>query len=375
MTDAELAELLPERIRKLAPYVPGKPVEELERELGITGAVKLASNENPLGPSPKGIAAAHAALVDVARYPDANATLLRRDLAAKHGCAPEEIVVGNGSNDLIDLVVRVMCEPGRDEVVTHAHAFWMIHVSGQAAGVKVRDAAVRPDLSCDVDALLRAVTPATRVVFLPNPNNPTGTVVARADLERVIDQLPPKVLLVLDEAYHEYAIADVADHPSGPSYASRRTLLLSLRTFSKAYGLAALRVGYGIGDRRLVGYLDRVRMPFNTTSVGQAAARAAIGDQEFVRRSIDGNRAGRATLVEGLRALGLKVTPGATNFVLVEIGPHAAKVYDGLLREGVIVRPLRAAGLPNHLRVSIGLPEENARAVAAFQRVLAAAPR
>lgn len=375
MTDAELAELVPERIRKLAPYVPGKPVEELERELGITGAVKLASNENPLGPSPKGVAAAQAALLDAARYPDANGTLLRRDLAARHGCAPEEIVLGNGSNDLIDLAVRVMCEPGQDEVVTHAHSFWMIKVSGQAHGVAVHDAPVRADLSCDVDALLARVTARTKVVFLPNPNNPTGTIVSRADVEKVVDGLPARVLLVLDEAYHEYAMADVAGHPDGTTFRARRPLLLTLRTFSKAYGLAALRIGYGIGDRRLIGYLDRVRMPFNTTTAGQAAARAALGDGDFVRRSIDANRAGRTQLVDGLRQLGLTVTPGATNFVLVEIGPTALAVYDALLRQGVIVRPTKAAALPNHLRVSIGLPEENARALAAFARVLAAAPR
>ncbi len=360
---------VPDNIEALAPYQPGKPVEELERELGISGAIKLASNENPLGPSPRGMEAARAAMSGANRYPDGGGYRLRRALAARHGVGMDEIVLGAGSNEIIDLLVRAFCRPGVDEVVTHRHAFMMYAVSCQAHGVTMREAAVTDELGCDVDALLGAVTPATKLVFLPNPNNPTGSYVPRAALERLLAGLPPGVLLVADEAYFEYARAR-EDYRTAEGYRGPERPIVTLRTFSKAYGLAAMRVGYGIADARIVGYLDRVRMPFNVSTAAQEAALAALDDEEHVRRSIEVNAAGMARLRQGLAALPVRVYPSLGNFVLVDLGRDAAPVYAALLERGVIVRPLRPLGLPRHVRVSVGTSEENERFLRTLAEVL-----
>jgi len=270
--------------------------------------------------------------------------------------------------------VRTFCVPGRDEVVTHRHAFFMYRIAALGHGVAVTEAPVREDLACDVQALAAAVGPKTKIVFLPNPNNPTGARVTRAELEWLLGHLPGRILLVVDEAYQEYALASEPDHPVAERYrGAERPLLVTLRTFSKVYGLAGLRVGYAIANRRVVSYLDRVRLPFNTGGPAQAAARAALDDREHLARSLAANQAGLAVLSEGFRGLGLRVYPSAANFVLVgldEGGQDAAALYQALLRRGVIVRPLRPAGLDHHLRVSIGTPEENERALATFAEVL-----
>jgi histidinol-phosphate aminotransferase len=363
--------LVPPYIETLAPYQPGKPVEELERELGITGAIKLASNENPLGPSPKALAAVQAALADVNRYPDGAAWQLRRGLAARHGVKPEELVFGAGSNELIDLLVRVFCRPGVDEALTHRYAFMMYRVSCQAHGVTLREADTTAELACDVDALADAISPATKLIFLPNPNNPTGSYVPRAAFERFLARVPADVILVADEAYYEYARA-LPDYPVAEEYRAQHPLLISLRTFSKAYGLASMRVGYGIADARVCAYIDRVRMPFNLGTPAQVAALAALDDQGHVDRSVASNAEGKALLTDGIAKLGAKVYPSATNFVLVDVGRDAARVYEGLLRKGVIVRPLKPLGLTRHLRISIGTLAENQRALAALGEVLGA---
>jgi histidinol-phosphate aminotransferase len=359
--------LVAEYIEKLVPYVPGKPVEEVERELGIVGAVKLASNENPLGPSPRALEAARAASALVNRYPDGGGYLLRGRLAERLGVAPEQIVLGSGSSEIVDVLVRTFCRPGPDgdEVLTHQHAFFMYKISAQAAGVAYREAPVRSDLRCDVDALAAAVSEKTKLIFLPNPNNPTGAYVTRDELERLLAKLPQGVMLVMDEAYFEYARM-LPDYPVGEDYRAARRLLVTLRTFSKAYGLAGMRVGYGIADREVIDYLNRVRLVFNVPSVAQEAARAALDDEEHVLRSVRVNDAGRAQLTEGLTKLGFRVYPSAANFVLVDVGRDGESVFQALLREGVIVRPLRPAGLMQHVRVSIGTAAENAKALAAF---------
>jgi histidinol-phosphate aminotransferase len=363
--------LVPDNVEGLSPYEPGKPIEELERELGVTGAIKLASNENPLGPSPKGQRAAETALRHGSRYPDGGGHALRQALAARLKVSVDEIVLGSGSNDLIDLLVRTFCVPGRDEVVTHRYAFLMYKVACGAHGVKLVEAPVSDELGCDVDALAAAVTPRTKLVFLPNPNNPTGGYVARAGLERLFEKLPRGVVLVVDEAYHEYAARLRPDYPDAESYRSpERPLLVTLRTFSKIYGLAGLRIGYAVTDRRIASYLNRVRLPFNTSSPAQEAALAALDDGEHVERSWRANEAGLKALSAGFQALGLRVHPSVANFVLVDVGREAAPVYEALLRKGVIVRALRPAGLPNHLRVSVGTGEEIVRALAAFAEVL-----
>jgi histidinol-phosphate aminotransferase len=363
--------LVPEHIERLVPYVPGKPVEDLERELGIHGAVKLASNENPLGPSPLALAAAMAAAAGTNRYPDGGSFRLRGRLAERLGVSPDNVILGAGSSELVELMIRTFCRPGPDgdEVLTHRHAFFMYKVSAQAAGVTYRESAVTPDLRCDVDALAAAVTERTKVMFLPNPNNPTGAYVTRTELERLLARLPEHVLLVVDEAYYEYARA-IPDYPVADAYRAQRPNLTWLRTFSKAYGLAGLRVGYGVTSPDIAAYVNRVRLPFNVPSVAQAAALAALDDTAHVERSVRVNAEGKAQLTAGLQKLGLRVFPSAANFVLVDVGRDAAPVYEALLRLGVIVRPLRPAGLMQHLRVSIGTAEENARALAAFAEVV-----
>jgi histidinol-phosphate aminotransferase len=364
--------LAPPNIEALAPYVPGKPIEELERELGISGAIKLASNENPLGPSPKGLAAAHAALAQANFYPDGSGHKLRAALAAHAGVSIDEIVLGAGSNEIIDNLVRTFCLPGVDEVLTHKYAFMMYRVSCGAHGVTMREAEVTPELGCDVDALAAAVNERTKLVFLPNPNNPTGSYVPRAAFERLLDKLPSRVILAVDEAYHEYAV-ERPDYPIAEKYRTpARPYVMTLRTFSKAYGLAAMRIGWAIGDRRLVDYLNRVRMPFNTSTAAQEAALAALGDVEHVARSRQVNNAGLAQLAAGLAKLPVRAYPSAGNFVLVDLKREAGPIYQALLRRGVIVRPLAPTGLVQHVRVSVGTAEENARFLNALAEVLAA---
>jgi histidinol-phosphate aminotransferase len=360
---------IPENIEALQPYVPGKPLEELERELGVKHAIKLASNENPLGPSPKAIAAAQAALAAGNLYPDGGGFRLRQAIAAKHGVSVDEVVLGAGSNELIELVVRAFTVPGQDEVITHAHAFMMYRVACGSHGVAYREAPVSAELGCDVDALAAATTARTRVVFLPNPNNPTGAYVPRPAFERLVERLPRDLLLVADEAYVEYASAR-PDYPIADAYRASFPGLVTLRTFSKAYGLAGLRVGYAICDARIAGYLNRVRMPFNVSSVAQEAARAALDDDEHVERSRRTNAEGMAQLQAGLAKLPVRVYPSAANFLLVDLGRDAGPVNDALLRGGVITRPVKAAGLPTCLRITVGTAAENTRALAALADVL-----
>jgi histidinol-phosphate aminotransferase len=363
---------VPPYIEALAPYVPGKPVEELERELGITGALKVASNENPLGPSPLGIAAAQRALAEAHRYPDGSGHRLRTALAARAGVSTEEIALGAGSNELIELLVRTFCRPGIDEVVSHQYAFFMYKVSCGAHGVKLVEARVGDDLACDVDAVADAVTERTRLVLLPNPNNPTGSYVPRAAFERLLSRLPAHVILVADEAYFEFA-ETLADYPIAEKYRGKvAPRVLTLRTFSKAYGLAALRVGYAIGDADLLGYLNRVRMPFNVSTPAQEAALAALGDGAHVERTRRVNADGLVQLTNGLARLDVRAFPSAGNFVLVDLRREAGPVYQALLRKGIIVRPLAPAGLFRHVRITVGTADENARVLAALADVLQA---
>ncbi|HTM19242.1 MAG TPA: histidinol-phosphate transaminase [Kofleriaceae bacterium] len=365
-----LDDLVPPHIRELRPYQPGKPIEELERELGITGAIKVASNENPLGPSPAGVAAAAAALADVNVYPEDDCHKLRRALAARHDVDPAELVFGSGSNDIIYMMVQAFTRPG-DEVLTHQHAFITYRLAARGLDCRFVEAPVTADLAADVDALLAAVTPRTRMLFLGNPNNPTGGWLPRAEFERLLARLPREVFLVVDEAYHEYAVELAPDYAQaqryrGPDHAN----LVVLRTSATISGLAGLRVGYGVCDRAVADYLGRVRRPFCVSSVAQAAALAALDDAEHVRRSQAAAAAGIPALAEAAHALGLRAYPSAANFLLVDVGREAAPVYDALLRRGVIVRALTAWGLPRHLRISIGTAEQTARIIDALRAVL-----
>lgn len=357
MTDGPLPALVPENVARMIPYRPGKPAPELERELGITGALKLASNENPLGPSPKAVEAVKAAAPDLHLYPDGAAYRLREALAARHGVPMDEVVLGNGSNELIDLICRTF--PGRDEHVVFGKPSFVCYWLGcTAAGVPYTEVPLRDDLHWDVDAMLAAVRPETKVLFLANPNNPTGAYVGRADLERLLRELPPKVIAVLDEAYVEFPDAD--DYVSALELRGLRERLLVLRTFSKAYGIAALRVGYAIGPAELVGYLHRMRAPFNVNALGQLGALAALDDAAHVERYVALNATERVRVARALGELGLEVAPSQANFLLVGFERPGAEVYDALLHQGVITRPMPSP-LGRWLRITLGTAPMNDR--------------
>jgi histidinol-phosphate aminotransferase len=353
-------------IAGLTPYVPGKPVSELERELGITNSIKLASNENPLGPGPRARAAIAAALGELGRYPDGGGFALRRALADHHGVSPMAVTIGNGSNDVLDMVARVFLQPGTESLFSE-HAFAVYPIATQAVGATARVASAR-DYGHDLEAMTALVTDRTRVVWIANPNNPTGTWLAADPLRTFIDGLPKTCVVVVDEAYTEYVAEP--DFPDASQWLESHPNLIVTRTFSKTHGLAALRVGYALCDTRLADLLNRVRQPFNVNSLAQAAATAAIGDQEHVRASVALNRSGMDQLTAACERLGLGYIPSVGNFLTFDCGRPAGPINEALLRRGVIVRPVANYGLPNHLRVSIGLAEENARFIAELTDVL-----
>ena len=355
-------------VQKLSPYVPGKPVEELALEFGLNPVVivKLASNENPLGPSPMAIAAIESVLPDMTRYPDGNGFALKQALADRLAVSPSMITLGNGSNDILELITRAFVGP-QHEVVFSEHAFAVYPIVTQAVGAR---AVVVPakDWGHDLDAMADAITADTRLVFVANPNNPTGTWIERAELERFLARVPEQVIVVLDEAYTEYV--ETTDVPNGLDYLDRYPNLLVSRTFSKAYGLAALRVGYGICQPGIADALNRVRQPFNVNSLAQAAAVATLSDDAYLAESRRINREGMAQLEAGFAALKLQWIPSRGNFIAVDVGRDAAPVFQALLRQGVIVRPVANYGMPNHLRVSIGLAEENQRFLDVLKQAL-----
>src|SRR6187402_2208565 len=348
-----MSHLVSPSIESLLPYEGGKPVEELAREFGISDAIKLASNENPLGPSPKALAAARAVLNDVHRYPDANAFKLRERLAAEHGLPMADIIQGNGSNELLDLAVRTFCT-SEHHIVFAEPAFVVYRIAALAHGVPFTAVPVR-DLTHDLEAMAAAITPRTRLVFVGNPNNPTGTYVNLEALRRFLRSVPPEVIVLMDEAYIEYTTAQ--DFPDCLTLRGERERLIVCRTFSKIYGLAGLRVGYGIAQPELVSYMNRVRAPFNVGNLGQTAAIAALDDQEHVSRSRELNTTELRRVTGRLGQLGLAVTPSQANFFLVDVKRNGRQVYDALLKKGVIVRPF--ASLPTSLRVTVGKPDEN----------------
>lgn len=353
-------------IQGLSPYQAGKPIEELQRELGLSRVVKLASNENPLGPSPLALAACDRALRDFTRYPDANGFELKQTLAAKFDLAPEQLTLGSGSNDVLDLIGRVFLRPGVSAVFSQ-YGFIVYPIAVQANGAR---AIVTPakDWGHDLDAMAVAIEPDTRLVFIANPNNPTGTWLGHGALHTFLRRVPENVVVVLDEAYTEYV--EHPDHPDALALLREFPNLVVTRTFSKAYGLAGLRVGYSISQPVIADLLNRVRAPFNVTSLGLAAAVAALGDDDYLRRARELNHAGMAQLEQGLQRLGLGYIPSAGNFLAVEFGAESPTIYQKLLREGVIVRPVGVYAMPNHLRVSIGLPEENQFFLDAVAKVL-----
>ena len=364
-TSLDVAALALPGVRGLSPYQPGKPVEELERELGITGSIKLASNENPRGPGAAVRAAIAEAATSLSRYPDGSAFALRQALAAHLQRDPAQLTFGNGSNDVLEVAARVFLGPGRSAVVS-AHAFVVYPIAIRAAGAELIEVPA-VGYGADLPAMLAAIRDDTAMVFLANPNNPTGTWVDRTALVRFLDAVPSRVVVVLDEAYVEYV--EHPDFPDGLALLDAYPNLIVTRTFSKIHGLAALRLGYAVSSPAIAGLLNRVRQPFNTSSLAQAAAIAALADRAYVAESRQLNTAGLAQLETGLREQGVRFLPSIGNFLCIDCDGPAAPVYEALLREGVIVRPIAGYGMPNHLRVTVGLPAENARFLQALQRV------
>lgn len=360
-----LEELIPDYIQGLPAYVPGKPVEEVEQDLKIH-AVKLASNENPLGPSPKAMEAARRALGDANWYPDGGSKRLREVLAKRNGVRFEEVFVGLGSSEIIDLASRVLLRPGLDGITSEG-SFTLFAIAIRASGGHLIQTPMR-DYAFDLAAIAASVTPQTRVIYIANPNNPTGTAFGAEDFAVFLRKVPGDVLVVLDEAYREYAARP--DLPNSRDLFHEYNNILTLRTFSKVYGLAGLRIGYGIGHPTLVAEMNKLRTPFNVTSVGQAAALAALDDTDHVRRSVEMNRAERRRLFDELRILGLSPVPSETNFLFIPIGPHAKSLCDELLLEGVIVRPMGWMGFPEAIRISVGNPAENTKLLLALATAL-----
>jgi len=360
-------DLAPSYIRSIAPYQPGKPISELERELGITGIVKLASNENPLGASPAAVAAMQEAIKTIALYPDGNGFELKDALSRRYGVEHARIVLGNGSNDMLELAARAFLTVG-DKAVYSAHAFAVYPLAIQEVGATGICVPAK-DFGHDLVAMQKAAKDSeVKMVFIANPNNPTGTFLSPDELLAFLRGLPPTVLVVLDEAYNEYlpedkrydSVAWLKDFPN----------LIISRTFSKAYGLAGLRVGYAFAHEQVVDMMNRVRQPFNVNSVAQAAAVAALRDVSFVKKTFDLNRRGMLQITEGLTRLGLEYIPSFGNFVAFRIG-NATAMYRRLLELGVIVRPIANYDMPDWLRVSIGLESENAKFLAALERAIA----
>lgn len=372
MSNPEFLEYATSGVKGLTPYAPGKPISELEREYGVSDIIKLASNENPLGPSPLALDAARAALNDVWLYPDGNGFALKQKLAAKHGVSTKQITLGNGSSDMLEFVVRCLVSPG-DEVLFSQHAFAIYPIVTQAVG-GVSVAAPAKDWGYDLDALYNAITDRTRVIFIANPNNPTGTWVTGDRLREFIARVPQRIVVVVDEAYFDYAIepaTNAAGYADSSQWLADYPNLMVTRTFSKSYGLAGLRVGYSLSHPALADLMNRVRPPFNVNGPALAAAEAALDDHEHLQKTVTMNANGLRQFEVAFNEMGLSYIPSVGNFISVDIGREAAPFYDKLLREGVIVRPVANYGLPHHLRISIGAEKQNVRCIAALKKVLA----
>jgi len=360
-----IEDLIPDYLRSLPVYVPGKPIEEVERELKIH-AVKLASNENPLGPSPKAIAAARAVLGDSNRYPDGGTYALRQTLAERRGVSPQEIFVGLGSSEIIDLAARVLLRAGL-QGLTSEGTYAPFSVAIRASGAELVLVPQR-HFAFDLKAMANAITPKTGVIYLANPNNPTGSAFRREEFDEFLAVVPDDVVVVLDEAYIHYAVS-MGLRESVEAYRKRKNLLI-LRTFSKVYGLAGLRIGYAIGMPELLSAMNKLKTPFNTSGVAQAAALAALDDKEHVTRCIETNARERKRLSEDLAKMGFQPVPSEANFVFIVVGPDAKALSDDLLQMGVIVRPLGWMGFPEAIRISVGTAEENDRCLSAMARVI-----
>jgi histidinol-phosphate aminotransferase len=351
-----------ENIRTLIPYTPGKPIEELERELGIKGSIKLASNENPLGPSRKAIEAIRKAVENIHRYPDGGGYYLKRTLSERHEVKPEQIILGNGSNEVIEIFVRTFLRPG-DEAIMANPSFVVYPMVIQAAYGKNVVVPLKEGRH-NLDGMVKRVTDKTRMVFIANPNNPTGTINTETEFDSMMKNLPEGVLVVVDEAYYEYVTS--RDYPDTMKYLREGRNIIILRTFSKIYGLAGLRIGYGITKKEFVNEMNKVRQPFNTNSLAQIGALAALSDYRHVEESRRINEEGKMYLYKELNSMGVKYLPTEANFIYIDIEGDAFQLYERFLKEGVIVRPMGH----RNLRLTIGLPDENRRFIKVFRKTL-----
>jgi histidinol-phosphate aminotransferase len=354
-------------VQGLKPYQPGKPTSELQRELGLEHIIKLASNENPLGPSAKAISAIQSAIPELSRYPDGNGFGLKRSLADKYEIYPEQVTLGNGSNEILELVARAFLDVN-SEVIFSQHAFAVYPLVTQALGAK---SCVVPavDYGHDLQAMLARVNNNTCLVFIANPNNPTGTYLSDDELKNFLVQLPENIICVLDEAYYEYVVEK--DYPDSVKWLQSHSNLLITRTFSKAYGLAGLRVGYSLSSPEMADILNRVRQPFNNNALALAAAETALHDQEYIQQSVALNNRGMKQLTDAFKHLDLQWIPSAGNFVSVDLQQPGMPIYEALLHKGVIVRPVSNYEMPNHLRISIGTADENHLFINALGEVMA----
>ncbi len=353
------------RTQNIIFYDAGKPIEEVERELGISESIKLASNENPLGPSPRAIEALQDTLKGLNRYPDGSGYYLKHALADRYGLRPEQFTLGNGTNEVLENIGKAFLDPG-DEAIMGDAAFVVFHIVAQLCQAE-RVVVPLKGYVHNLEEMASRITNRTKIIFVANPNNPTGTSVGRERLKGFLDSVPSRVLVVLDEAYAHYPT--MPDHPDGIELLADYPNLFVLRTFSKVYGLAGIRVGFGAGNSECVRAVEKLREPFNVNGLALAAALAALDDEDHVKRSSQMNAEGLKFLYDRLDELGVSYVPTQANFLLVEVG-DGVDVFEKLLREGVIVRPVKAYGLPAHVRVTVGLPEENRRFVDALARVL-----
>ena len=358
--------LVSEGVRGLTPYQPGKPIEELERELGLSHIIKLASNESPLGPSPKARAMALVGLDELSRYPDGSGTDLRAALAEIHAVAGDCLTLGNGSNDVLELIARLFVST-EHEVLFAEHAFAVYPLVTRAMGARAVEVPAR-NWGHDLAAMAEAISERTRLVFIANPNNPTGTWNDAEALERFLSAVPEDVIVVVDQAYAEYV--DEPGYPDCITWLARYPNLIVTRTFSKAHGLAGLRIGYGVSSAGIAELLNRVRQPFNVNSLALAAALASLEDDEHLQRSTAINRSGLGQLRAGFDAMGIEYIPSVANFLCFAVPGDAGDVYTALLHEGIIVRPVASYGLPRHLRVTVGLEDENTRFLEALKKIV-----
>ncbi len=361
---------VPDYIMSLKPYKPGKPIEELEREYGIKHSIKLASNENPLGPPKSAIKAVREAAIDIHRYPDGGGFVLTRKLAEKNGVKPENIVLGNGSDDIIGFLTKAFLAPG-DEAVMALPSFLMYDIMVKASGAKsvcVPLADASKAFAIDLDEILNSITPKTKMIFLTNPNNPTGTIIGKKAFDAFIKEVPKGIVIVIDEAYIEFA--DRSKCVSGQDYINSDLPVIVLRTFSKLYGLAGIRIGYGIMNEQLSMIIHRVRQPFNVNSLAQAAAIAVLGDEDYLNETKTVISEGLEYLYGALDRLGISYFPTEANFFLIDVKQKADDVFEKMLKLGVIVRSMASYGYSEYIRVTVGLPEENRRFIEALEKVV-----